>query len=171
MLSIVRKYLMPDIYVNSIYNITPDILISKGIKGVICDIDNTLVPYEVLEPTADIINWLTRMTQNGIAISLVSNNNAERVNMFNSRLNFYASANSIKPSRRYLREAMAHMNTNIGNTAIIGDQLFTDIFAGKRLHMFAILVNPIRDKKNLFVKIKRLFENPIKKMYKKEHNL
>jgi len=100
--------------------------------------------------------------------SFVSNNNIERVNEFNRDLQFFASADSIKPSRRKLRAAMEFMGTDKTNTAVIGDQIFTDVFAGKRLGLYTFLVKPIKDKKTLFFKVKRMFEKLILRMYFKK---
>ena len=162
----IKKYFYPDYYLNDIYEITPQLLREHKINGLICDIDNTLEPYENPLPSPRLMEWITEMTDNGITISFVSNNNHERVALFNRDLGFYAVGKSGKPFGKYLIKAMKHMRTDIKSTAMIGDQVFTDIFAGKRLKLFSILVKPINDKRTLFFRIKRYFERIILKGYK-----
>lgn len=158
-------YFIPDIYFNNIYDIDIHEIIRAGIRGLICDIDNTLVPYEEPEPTEKVKEWIKRVREAGITISFVSNNDSKRVNLFNRSLGFFAASGSGKPSRRQLRAALIAMDTTIAETAIIGDQIFTDVFAGKRLGLYCILVNPIKDKKNVFFLMKRLFEKPFICLY------
>jgi HAD superfamily (subfamily IIIA) phosphatase, TIGR01668 len=162
----IKRYLYPDYYFDDIYEITPALLRKHNIKGLICDIDNTLEPYENPLPSERLTEWINEMTNNGISIAFVSNNNNERVALFNRDLGFYAVGKSGKPSRKHLIKAMEHMKTDVTSTAMIGDQLFTDIFAGKRLRLFSILVKPINDKRTLFFRIKRYFERIILKGYK-----
>jgi len=157
---------LPDEYFNDIYEIDIDILVQKGIRGIICDIDNTLVPYEEPEPTQKVKNWISSMNSRGIKISFVSNNDAARVEKFNQSIGFFASADSKKPSRKKLLEAMNAMNTDKTNTAMLGDQIFTDVYAGKRAGLYCILVNPIKDKKNFLFRFKRTLEKPVLAYYK-----
>lgn len=165
-MNLIEKYFHPDYYFDDIYQITPQLLRDRNIKGIICDIDNTLEPYEVPMPSDRLLEWIGKITDSGIAISFVSNNNNERVELFNRDLQFYASAKSGKPSRKHLIKAMQHMHADISTTAMIGDQLFTDIYAGKRLDLLSILVKPINDKLTLFFRLKRFFERIILKGYK-----
>lgn len=161
----IKKYLLPDYYFNDVYQITPQLLQEHEIKGIICDIDNTLEPYETDMPSERLLEWIDKMSVAGISISFVSNNNKQRVELFNRDLQFYASAKSGKPSRKHLIKAMDYMITDISTTAMIGDQLFTDIYAGKRLNLLTILVKPINDKRTLFFRFKRFLERIILKGY------
>ena len=152
---------MPDWVYNDIYEITPEVLTSQGIRALILDIDNTLVTYDDPKPTERVANWLEAMKNAGIAVAFVSNNHAPRVSVFCDGLGYYSHADAKKPSRRYLYEAMSHMNSDTTNTASIGDQVFTDIWAAKRCGMRAFLVSPIKDKKTPFFRFKRLLERPV----------
>jgi len=162
----IKKYFYPDYYFDDIYMITPQLLHDRGIRGLICDIDNTLEPYETAAPSDRVLDWINNMAEEGISVAFVSNNNRERVELFNRDLGFFASAKSGKPFGKHLIAAMKHMGTDISTTAMVGDQVFTDIFAGKRLKMLSILVKPINDKRTLFFRIKRYFERIILKGYK-----
>ncbi len=158
---------MPDWVYNDIYEITPEVLTSQGIRALILDIDNTLVTYDDPKPTERVANWLEAMKNAGIAVAFVSNNHAPRVSVFCDGLGYYSHADAKKPSRRYLYEAMSHMNSDTTNTASIGDQVFTDIWAAKRCGMRAFLVSPIKDKKTPFFRFKRLLERPVLYEYRR----
>lgn len=160
---------MPSLYLNNIYEISPEQLSEKGIRAVLLDIDNTLVTYDDPKPTEPLLNWFDKLKQNNISIAFISNNDKNRVELFNSELNFFASWNSKKPSVKCYIEAMNHLGTNKSNTAVIGDQIFTDIWSAKKLGLYCILVNPIKDKTSLFFKTKRFLEKPIIKEYKKRN--
>ena len=162
--------LVPDFYCDDIYGITPEYIKGKGIDAVILDIDNTLVPYEIAEPTDEVRAWLTALTEAGIKVAFVSNNHAERVEIFNKSLGFPAFPDSGKPFKKACRAAMEAMGNTPDTTAIIGDQVFTDVLAGRNAGLAAaFLVKPIKDKTNLFFKTKRLMEVPVLKKYKRIH--
>ncbi len=163
-----EKFLPTKIYDN-IYAITPEELNSLGIRALILDIDNTLVTYDDPKPTESVAAWLGAMHAAGVQTAFVSNNHAPRVEAFCEGLDCYFHADAMKPSRRYLREAMAHMGTTVENTACVGDQLFTDVWAGKRAGIKAFLVPPIKDKRTPFFKAKRLLEKPFLRLYRKKN--
>ena len=158
---------MPDRMFRNYYEITPDILSSYGIKAVICDIDNTLVTYDDPEPTEEVLKWFSDLTRSGIQIAFVSNNDEERVDLFNKDLGYFASAKSGKPKTREILNAMKHMKTSPDETALIGDQLLTDAAAGKSAGLMTFIVPPIKDKTTLFFKFKRWLEVPYIKKYKR----
>ena len=162
--------LVPELYCEDIYCITPEYIKEKGVDAVILDIDNTLVPYEIAEPTDEVRAWLTSLSEAGIKIAFVSNNHAPRVELFNKTLGYPAFPDSGKPFKKACRAAMEAMGSKPENTAIIGDQVFTDVLAGRNAGLAcAFLVKPIKDKKNLFFRAKRLLEVPVLKKYKKLH--
>ena len=103
----------------------------------------------------------------GISVAFVSNNHEPRVALFCEGLGNYYHADSKKPSRRFLYEAMNYMKCDISNTASVGDQVFTDIWAAKRCGMRAFLVSPIKDKRTLFFRFKRLLERPVLYVYRR----
>ncbi len=163
-----NKYLIPDRIFKDIYEITPDYLTSQGIRALVLDIDNTLVTYDDPEPTPPVLAWFGAMKEAGIALSFVSNNERERVERFNRPLGFYAHGKSGKPFGKYIRRAMEHMASDPASTALIGDQLLTDVAAGKKAGLkLSLLVPPIKDKTTLFFRAKRKLEMPyIRKYYK-----
>ena len=162
--------LTPDYMFDKFDSITPEFLQSLGIRALLIDIDNTLAPYEQAEPDERIINWFEALEAAGISASLISNNHAPRVELFNRRLGLDAYPDSGKPKSKTLIQAMKKMGSDSTNTAAIGDQLLTDALAAHRLGLVAIIVPPIKDKTYLFFKFKRWIEKPYVKKYRKMHN-
>lgn len=160
---------MPDRLFPTYDAITVDFLKEQGIEALILDIDNTIAPYEVAEPDERALLWFAALKEAGIRASFVSNNHAPRAELFNRQLGLFVFADSKKPSGKNLRRAMEAMGSTAENTAVVGDQIFTDVWAGKRLGMRAFIVPPIKDKKNLFFRTKRLLERPIMRAYRKKH--
>ena len=159
--------LTPEYMFDTFEEVTPEFLNSLGIKALLIDIDNTLAPYEQPEPDDRIINWFDRLKENGISASLISNNHPPRVELFNKTLGLPAYADSGKPGTKTVLEAMERMGSAPENTAGLGDQLLTDTLCVHRLGMVSIIVPPIRDKKTLFFRFKRLLEKPFIKKYKR----
>lgn len=163
------KKFMPDYYYPDLSHITPEALCEMGIKGLVMDIDNTIVTYDDPTPTPAASAWFDAVTAKGIKISFVSNNDWERVNEFNRELGYPAYAKSGKPFIKNVIKLMDEMGTDKSNTAFIGDQVFTDVWAGKRAGLLVFLVDPIKDKTSLFFRAKRALEIPIKKAYWRDH--
>lgn len=166
---ILKKYLIPDLMVDHFYNVTPEIVKGMGARALICDIDNTLVTYDDPEPTEAVLEWFSLMNENGIAVSFVSNNEKERVSVFNKKLGFVAYGKAGKPGVKYLSLAARDLGVEKREVILLGDQLLTDCAAAKRFGIKAIIVPPIKDKTSLFFKTKRLIEKPYVAKYKKEH--
>ena len=158
-------YFMPDKIYDSVYGIDFDGLIRKNITGLIFDIDNTLVSYKQPEPTARVISLMRDLQGKGFEICFVSNNNKARVDLFNRDFKFPAFAEAGKPLKKYMKRALDAMGVARGQAAIIGDQIFTDIWAGRRMGMLAIYVEPIEPVETLFFKAKRALEKPVKSRY------
>lgn len=133
----------------------------------ILDIDNTLEPYENPKPGEKVKSWITELNANGIKTAIVSNNDEERVRIFNEDFGMPAYAKSGKPFKKNILRALEAMDVKKEETAFIGDQIFTDVFGAHNAGIIAFLVPPIRDRKDLLTKFKRLLEKPIMKIYTK----
>ena len=143
--------MVPDLKLNKYSDLTADYLLGIGVSALILDIDNTLVPYEIPEPTAENLAWLTLMHENGIKTAFVSNNHKERVELYNQSLGCPAFPDSGKPFKKACKRALEAMEIAPSEAAIIGDQVFTDVLCGRNAKLkLAILVKPIKDKTNLF---------------------
>ena len=161
------SWLIPDAVFEHYYDVTPQYLESQGVHALIIDIDNTLAPYEVAEPDERLVLWFGSLKENGIRAALISNNCKERVELFNKGLGIPAFPKSGKPGGKNLRRAMVIMESDKKNTAVLGDQLLTDVLAGKHLGLRAILVPPIKDRSSAFFRFKRSLEVPFVKRFVK----
>ena len=160
-----KDHLTPDYMFGSYREVTPEFLRSIGVRALLIDIDNTLAPYEVAEPTEEVLVWFRQLRNEGIVASLVSNNHAPRVEAFNRTLGLDAYPDSHKPRRATLERAMKKMGVTHGETAMLGDQLLTDSYAGKHIGLVSIIVPPIKDKTTPFFRFKRLCERPFIRKY------
>ncbi|QUI23820.1 YqeG family HAD IIIA-type phosphatase [Vallitalea pronyensis] len=164
------KRLFPSIYVNSIYDIKFEELYNEGYRGIIFDIDNTLVSYDTKHPDERIVTLMEMLKGVGFNVALVSNNNRIRVQTFNEKLQLKAYHKALKPMTRKIKIAMQAISTDRSNTILVGDQIFTDIYGGNRLGLKTILVIPISEKEEWITKIKRNTEKKIIKAYLKRVN-
>lgn len=156
----------PDEYVASTYIIPFEKLYEEGYRGVIFDIDNTLVPHGA--PADERAKKLfTRLNDIGFASCLISNNQEKRVKMFNREIGTKYIYNAHKPSTKNYVKAMEIMGTDRSNTVFVGDQLFTDVWGAKRAGIHNILVKPIHPKEEIQIVLKRYLEKIVLHFYKK----
>lgn len=157
----------PDHYVASTYVIDFEKLYKKGYRGIIFDIDNTLVPHG--EPSDERAEALfLRLKALGFQTCLLSNNGEERVKLFNQKVQTNYIYDAHKPSRKNYREAMKRMGTNRETTVFVGDQLFTDVWGAKRTGISNFLVKPIHPREEIQIVLKRYLEKIVLHFYKKK---
>ncbi len=160
----------PNLYVKSIKDINLEEIKKQGIRNFIIDIDNTLVETKVRVPDEDLKKWFKRVEENGIKVCLLSNNNKNRVGEFSKDLNILTQHRAAKPMRRGFKKAMVLLGAEKNNTAVIGDQIFTDIYGGNRMGLFTILVMPISPKESPLSKVKRPLEKIVLRKFAKYNN-
>lgn len=136
--------LQPDLVLGrSILNLTPEILQQYHLKGLVLDVDETLVPLNNPRASAELRQWVEQIKQVA-PLWMVSNNlNPYRIGRIAADLNLPYLMGAGKPSRRKLRRAVTAMKLPVNQVAMVGDRLFTDVLAGNRLGMFTILVEPM----------------------------
>ena len=157
----------PDEYVVSTYVIPFDKLYEEGYRGVIFDIDNTLVPHGA--PADKRAKKLfAELKELGFEACLLSNNKEARVKMFNDDVQVNYIFDAHKPSIKNYQKAMELMGTDLSNTLFVGDQLFTDVWGAKRTGIRNILVKPIHPKEEIQIVFKRKLEKIVLYFYKKQ---
>lgn len=156
----------PDRYVASTYVIEFEKLYEEGYRGLIFDIDNTLVPHGA--PADErAVELFARLKRIGFQCCLISNNQEPRVKMFNKDIQVDYVYDAHKPSTKNYVKAMEIMGTDKSNTLFIGDQLFTDVWGAKRAGITNILVKPIHPKEEIQIVLKRYLEKIVLHFYKK----
>lgn len=156
----------PDRYTASAYVIDFEKLYEEGYRGLIFDIDNTLVPHGA--PADKRAKELfSRLKKIGYRCCLISNNQEPRVQMFNRDIGVDYVYDAHKPSTKNYRKAMEIMETDTKNTVFVGDQLFTDVWGAKRTGIASILVKPIHPKEEIQIVLKRYLEKIVLYFYKK----
>ena len=165
-----RFTFVPEFYLDTFDLASAEFLKAEGVKGIILDIDNTLEPYEHALPGEHVIRWLKSLSESGIRAAIVSNNGKERVTAFNESIGLPAYYKAKKPFKKNLLRAMKDMNTTREETILMGDQVFTDVWAAHNAGIRAILVPPINDKRDAFTKFKRLLERPVLSKYNRRNN-
>lgn len=158
------KRFYPKKYVNSTYSINFEKYYEKGFRGVLFDIDNTLVPHG--EPADDkAVEFFKRLKAIGFKYCLISNNKSGRVEPFATMVDAPFICDAHKPSRKAYEEAMKVMGTDRSNSLFVGDQIFTDVYGANRADMYTILVKPIHPKEEIQIVLKRYLEKIVLKCY------
>lgn len=162
------KKLFPDYLYRSIMDIEKDFFAEHNIRYVIMDIDNTLVPYTSPLPDKTAHTFLERLKKENIQAAFVSNNSKERVERFNQDLQIVSVWRAKKPLISCIKKAMRAIGAVPEQTALIGDQIFTDIYGGNRAGLLTILVEPIEAKETPFFAVKRKYEKKVLNQMNKE---
>jgi uncharacterized protein len=164
----VLKKFLPDEHVKSVLDITPEHLKERGIKGIITDLDNTLVEWDRPNATPQLIKWFEDMRNNNILVTIVSNNNEERVKAFSDPLEIPFIFQARKPLIRAFNKALLQMGINKTEAVVIGDQLLTDVLGGNRSGFHTILVVPVAQTDGFFTKFNRFAERRILNWFRKK---
>ena len=159
------KKFFPKKVVRSTYSINFKKYYKNGYKGVLFDIDNTLVPHgEAADDKA--VKFFQKLRDIGFKFCLISNNKEERVRTFAEKVGAPYIYDAHKPSTEGYNKAMDIIGTDINETIFVGDQVFTDVFGGNRASLYTILVRPIHHKEEIQIVLKRYIEKPILFFYK-----
>lgn len=160
------KTFYPDDYIASTYVIPFEELYKKGYRGLIFDIDNTLVPHGAPADERAILLF-ERLRKIGFDTCLISNNQEPRVQPFADKVGSKYVFDAHKPSTKNYKKAMELMKTRKENTLFVGDQLFTDVWGAKRTGIKSILVKPIHPKEEIQIVLKRYLEKIVLFFYKR----
>ncbi len=155
------KRFYPDKMADDVFRLDEEFYKCNGIKGVIFDIDNTLVTHETLIPTEEIKNYFEFLKKSGIKAAIVSNNYDERVKPFCEPLNVPYISRAWKPFKKHLRKIPEMFSLPVDKICLVGDQIFTDIYGGKRMGFHTVLVTAVGENETGFVAFKRIFEKMV----------
>ena len=158
---------VPDMYQKSIYDINYDKLKKSGIKCILFDLDNTLVPYTTKEPTKKIQDLFAELS-NDFKVIIMSNSGKKRLRPFKEKLNVGVAYNSRKPLKKKYKKIMEIYNFKPEEIAAIGDQLMTDVFGANRLGIFTIFINKIGPAEPITTRFNRIWERKLIKHFNKK---
>lgn len=154
----------PDEYLDSAYAVDFEYWYARGFRGVLFDIDNTLVPHGA--PADErAVQFFEKLRGLDMKYCLISNNQLPRVKPFADAVQAYYIENAHKPSVKGYQKAMERMGTTAENTLFVGDQLFTDVYGAKRAGIKSILVKPIHPKEEIQIVLKRYLERIVLYFY------
>ena len=162
------KHFLPDEHVKSILDINPQQLKEKGIKGIITDLDNTLVEWDRPSATPQLIKWFDDMKKHDIRVTIVSNNNEDRVKAFSDPLKIPFIFRARKPMVPAFNRALSQMGIKKEEAVVIGDQLLTDVLGGNRSGFYTILVVPVAQTDGFFTRFNRFAERRILNWFRKK---
>lgn len=153
------KLFCPDLRVKSLLDISGEMIVQKDLKGLLLDLDNTLLPWGECQVPNDISIWLEGVKNQGIRLCLVSNSYEKRVADVARSIAVNYVHWARKPAKYGFSKAIKEMGLLPRNVAVIGDQVFTDICGGNRLGCYTILVVPLSKKELFTTKLLRLLES------------
>ena len=151
--------LLPKVIVNSLTDVSPQLLKQRNIRLLMLDFDNTIVPYTTSVPTPKMDTWLKEMLQSDIQLCVVSNSKRDRVKIFCQGYGMDCITHAKKPFSKGIRQCLAKYDIPAEAAAIVGDQIFTDTLGGNCTGVTSILVNAI-DNHNIWLKLRHVAELP-----------
>ena len=152
--------LLPKVMTPKLTDITPSHLRSWGVKLLMLDFDNTIVPYTTTVPTEEMETWLREMNQlPDIRLCIVSNSHNDRVPKFCAERGMEVITHAKKPFSKGIKESLNRFETAPERAALVGDQIFTDTLGGNCAGLQTILVKPIHNH-NFWLKARHVLEKP-----------
>lgn len=150
---------LPRIMTQDVTALTPEFLHSRGIDTLFMDFDNTIVPYSTNEPTPEMKQWLLDLVASDIFPCVVSNSHKDRVKIFCDGYGIPCITHSYKPFGKGISRALTAHQKSASTTALVGDQIFTDVLGGNLHGLTSILVKPIA-LTNIFLQLRYVIEQP-----------
>ena len=152
---------MPNEFVHSVFEITPEKLNALGIRGIITDLDNTLVEWDRADATEAIAAWIEELSQAGIRVVIASNNHEERVKRFAEPLGIPYIHRAKKPLGAAYYAGLVQLRLKRDEVAMVGDQLLTDVFGAKRQKLYTFLVRPVAESDGFVTLFNRFIERRV----------
>ncbi len=148
----------PHLCVTDVTSIPLQELSRRGIRGLLLDLDNTLLERKAQGFDSAVTEWVATVKSQGFGLCLVTNAPPDRAEPMAARLGVPGVPRSNKPLTGGLRKGLELLGLRPDQAAMVGDQLFTDVWAGNRLGMYTILVRPISRQESILTRVKRPLE-------------
>lgn len=145
----------PRLILSHVTEVTPALLAAHGLRGVLLDLDNTLVEHGSYSDAHDVQAWAMDLSLAGVQLYLLSNATRGRVQFWTGKLGFAGKGLASKPIPRNFRKAARRMGLPPQRVAMVGDQLFTDVLGGNLAGMFTVMVRPLADNALLHTRLAR----------------
>ena len=162
------KLPIPDLVVSDIYELTPECLKKRGIELLLLDLDNTLAPYTAMQPTVRLRNWVDALRRAGIEPFIFSNSRGMRAEAFSKALLVDFIARARKPDTRFLLQVLAKKGVAPENAALVGDQIYTDVWCARRAGVLAVAVEPLNLSNPLY-RARYWAEQPFRGAYRRKN--
>ena len=151
--------LLPTFRAEAVTDLTPEFLLGQGIRLLMLDFDNTIVPYTTDRPTEAVSHWLETMESSDVQICVVSNSRKDRVKVFCKKYGIPCITRAKKPFPRGIRQCLKQYEFPLEQCALVGDQIFTDTLGANGCGVRSILVRAI-DNHNFWLKARHVAELP-----------
>ncbi len=152
------SFLAPNLQLATVLDLTLARLKRLGLRGLLLDLDCTLKDYHAAEIPAAVRGWLTMLQGNGVGLCLLSNGREPRIRSFATHLGVEYVAKALKPLPFGCRRGLKKLGLPPRQVAVVGDQLFADVLAGRLAGLFTILVRPTTSEEPWFTRLKRPLE-------------
>lgn len=157
---------LPNVIFEELTQIAPDYLHARGLTLLLMDFDNTMLPYTTDTPTDALLDWIARMEAAGVRLCIVSNSHKSRVPEFSARYGVACVTGAHKPATGGIRSAMERFSASEAETALVGDQIFTDVLGANLANITSIQVKSIHNH-TVWLKLRHVFEVPFLWMARK----
>ena len=151
--------LIPDVILNSLTELTPELLSAQGVSFLMMDFDNTIVPYTTDVPTEPMRAWLEQMKSSNIRLCVVSNSKKPRVVTFCKTYGLDCVTHAKKPFQKGISECLARFHLRPETAALVGDQIYTDVLGANCAQLTSILISAI-DNHTIWLKLRHVAELP-----------
>ena len=156
------RFVTPDAVAERVEQISMASLAGWGVRGVVLDLDNTLVPWNTADVSDGVLEWVRALTAAGIDACVLTNNYSRRATGVANAMGIPIIKAAFKPSPAAFRAALRVMGLDAAQAAVVGDQLFTDVLGGKLVGMRAILVEPLSSREFFTTRFVRWLERPVR---------
>ncbi|KRL27403.1 HAD superfamily hydrolase [Limosilactobacillus frumenti DSM 13145] len=160
----------PTWMVKSIYSVLPEQLKAQGIRCVFSDLDNTLIAWNNPNGTPELRQWMKSLSDAGIPLIVISNNNKRRVAKAVEPLGLPFVSRSLKPLSFGITRARKKLGLNKYEVVMVGDQLMTDMVAAHQAGVRSILVKPLIQTDKWTTQMNRFLEKRVWKLLRKEYS-